>query len=81
MFAILGVDALRIKLRARRIFDLRAVFFENCPVLIGQFRRIKVLKRPARRHDPYQFSWVRPANGHPTPDAQFYRCWGRAGRN
>jgi hypothetical protein len=53
MFAILGVDALRIKLRACRIFDLRAVFFENCHVLIGQFRRIKVLKRPARRHDPY----------------------------
>ena len=53
MFAILGVDALRIKLRARRIFDLRAVFCENSHVLIGQFRRIKVLKRLARRHDPY----------------------------
>jgi hypothetical protein len=46
VFAVLGVDALRIKLRARRIFDLRAVFFENCHVLIGQFRRIKLLKRP-----------------------------------
>src|SRR5438874_11074309 len=78
---VLRVEALRIKLRARRILDLCAVLLENCRVLIGQFRSIKLFKRLPRRHDPYEFSRARPADSHPTTDAQAYRCWGPAGRD
>ena len=75
------MGTLSIKLCARCIFDLRAVFLENCRVLIGQFRRIKLLKRFARRHDPYEFGATPAADSHPTADAQCYRCWGPAGRD
>ena len=40
-----------------------------------------LFKRLARRHDPYEFRRARPGTGHPTADAQFYRCWGPAGRD
>jgi hypothetical protein len=81
VFAILGVEALRIKLCARRIFYLRAVFLENGHVLIGLLGRLKLLKRLARRHDPDEFKRARAATGHPTADAPFYSGGGPAGRD
>ena len=49
------MGTLPIELCARCTLDLRAVLLENCQVLIGKFRGIKLFKHFARRHDPYEF--------------------------
>jgi hypothetical protein len=49
------------------------VFFENGHVLIGQFRRIKLLKRLAGRHDPAPQARVKTERN--TIRRHFCRIW------